>query len=157
MGTYAARKNRVAIVQQVLRRDGGRNALTRLDDELNRACRRDVLEDDRQCGKALEQRREVDAGRLFLEAATRLQEVGVAAYEVLVATSAVRNLIKESKTHQLRNSLVTGAQDGMITLEQSLSMLVQQGRVTYDDAIARSLYPKDVEARPRLSAARVTG
>lgn len=76
----------------------------------------------------------------------------VAAYEVLVATPAVRNLIKEGKTHQLRNSLVTGARDGMVTLEQHLSMLIQQGVVTEEDALARSLYPKDVEARPRFTA-----
>jgi len=76
----------------------------------------------------------------------------IAAYEVMVANSAIRNLIKEGKTHQLRNSLVTGQREGMITLEQSLSMLVQSGTVSYDDAVARSLYPKDVEARPRLQA-----
>jgi twitching motility protein PilT len=76
-----------------------------------------------------------------------------AAYEVLVATPAVRNLIKEGKTHQLRNSLVTGAQDGMITLEQSLSQLIQDGIVAEDEARARSLYPKDIETRPRYSAA----
>jgi len=75
-----------------------------------------------------------------------------AAYEVLVATPAVRNLIKEGKTHQLRNSLVTGSQDGMITLEQSLSQLVQAGIVTEEEAVARSLYPKDIEARPRFTA-----
>jgi len=74
----------------------------------------------------------------------------VAAYEVLVATPAVRNLIKEGKTHQLRNALVTGAKDGMVTFEQSLSFLVQQGLVSWDDAVARSLYPRDIEARPRL-------
>src|SRR5438270_157732 len=74
----------------------------------------------------------------------------VAAYEVLVANSAVRNLIKEGKTHQLRNSLVTGQRDGMVTFEQSLSMLVQAGVVTWDDAVARSLYPKDIESRPNL-------
>ncbi len=77
----------------------------------------------------------------------------IAAYEVLVATPAVRNLIKEGKTHQLRNSLVTGARDGMNTLEHSLSHLVQQGVVSLDDAVARSLYPKDIEVRPRMSAA----
>ena len=77
----------------------------------------------------------------------------VAAYEVLVATSAVRNLIKDGKTHQLRNSLVTGQRDGMVTFEQSLSTLVQAGQVSYEDAMARSLYPKDIEARPRLHAA----
>jgi twitching motility protein PilT len=76
----------------------------------------------------------------------------VAAYEVLVANSAVRNLIKEGKTHQLRNSLVTGTQDGMVTFENSLSVLVQAGVISYEDAVARSLYPRDIEARPRLRA-----
>jgi len=76
----------------------------------------------------------------------------VAAYEVLVSNSAVRNLIKEGKTHQLRNQLVSGAQDGMITLEQSLSRLVQAGVVTLEDAVARSLHPTDIEARPGLRA-----
>jgi twitching motility protein PilT len=77
----------------------------------------------------------------------------IAAYEVLVATPAVRNLIKEGKTHQLRNSLVTGSRDGMNTLEHSLSHLVQHGVVSLDDALARSLYPKDIEVRPRMTAA----
>jgi twitching motility protein PilT len=76
-----------------------------------------------------------------------------AAYEVLVATPAVRNLIKEGKTHQLRNSLVTGSRDGMVTLEQSLSRLIQAGVVTEADAAARSLYPQDIETRPRMAAA----
>lgn len=76
----------------------------------------------------------------------------VAAYEVMVANTAIRNLIKEGKTHQLRNSLVTGQREGMVTLEQSLSTLVQNGVVSYDDAAARSLYPQDIETRPRLRA-----
>ena len=77
-----------------------------------------------------------------------------AAYEVLVATPAVRNLVKEGKTHQLRNCLVTGMRDGMVTLEQSLSQLVQDGVVTELDAIARSLYPQDIESRPHVAATR---
>jgi twitching motility protein PilT len=72
----------------------------------------------------------------------------VAAFEVLVANSAVRNLIKEGKTHLLRNSLVTGQKDGMITLEHSLSLLVGAGLVRYEDAVSRSLHPKDVQAPP---------
>ncbi|MCX6395017.1 MAG: type IV pilus twitching motility protein PilT [Propionibacteriales bacterium] len=76
----------------------------------------------------------------------------VAAYEVLIANSAVRNLIKEDKTHQLRNSLLTGSREGMVTLEQSLSALVQQGIVSEEEAVARSLYPKDIEARARFTA-----
>jgi twitching motility protein PilT len=75
----------------------------------------------------------------------------VAAHEVLMGTPAVRNLIKEGKTHQLRNSLVTGQRDGMVTLEQSLSALVQHGVITEADAFARSLYPKDIDARPRFA------
>jgi len=76
----------------------------------------------------------------------------VAAYEVLVATPPVRNLIKEGKTHQLRNTLVTGQRDGMITFEQSLSWLVKSGYVSYEDALVRSLYPKEVEAPPQPAA-----
>ena len=76
----------------------------------------------------------------------------VAAYEVMVATTAVRNLIKEGKPHQLRNSLVTGSKDGMITLEPVTdSHLVQTGVITYDDAVMRSLYPKDIESCARDS------
>jgi twitching motility protein PilT len=61
----------------------------------------------------------------------------IAAYEVLVANSAVRNLVKEGKTHQLRNVLVTGQREGMITLEHSLSELIRAGVVRYEDAVAR--------------------
>jgi twitching motility protein PilT len=72
----------------------------------------------------------------------------VASHEVMIATTAVRNLIKEGKTHQLRNALVTGQRDGMITFEQSLSALVLTGAITYEDAVVRSLYPRDIEQRP---------
>ncbi|GGN61226.1 twitching motility protein PilT [Actinoplanes lobatus] len=73
----------------------------------------------------------------------------VAAYEVLVADTAVRNLIKEGKQHQLRNALVSGQREGMQTLEHSLSALVQAGVVSYEEAAARSLFPRDIEVRPR--------
>ncbi|HEY7224364.1 MAG TPA: PilT/PilU family type 4a pilus ATPase [Micromonosporaceae bacterium] len=71
----------------------------------------------------------------------------VAAFEVMVANTAVRNLIKEGKTHQLRNTVVTNQREGMCTLEHSLTALVSAGTVTYEDAVARSLYPRDIEAR----------
>lgn len=78
----------------------------------------------------------------------------VAAFEVLVANSAVRNLIKEGKTHQLRNSLSTGQREGMLTFEHSLAALVKTGAISYDEALARSLYPKDLDART-VAAPRV--
>jgi len=73
----------------------------------------------------------------------------VVGVEVLVATSPVRALIKEGKTHQLRNTLLTGQRDGMVTFEQSLSAQVQRNIISYDDALARSLYPKDILIAPR--------
>ena len=73
----------------------------------------------------------------------------VAAHEVLIATTAVRNLIKEAKTHQLRNAMLTGSKDGMSTLEQSLNTLVKAGVVSYDEAVVRSLYPKEIEVAER--------
>jgi len=68
----------------------------------------------------------------------------VAAYEVLVGTAAVRNLIHEGKTRQLRNVITVSQRDGMQTLEMSLSELVRAGTVSYQDAVDRSLYSKEV-------------
>jgi twitching motility protein PilT len=91
-------------------------------------------------------------GIVYQRLVPRLDGGLVAAYEVMVANTAIRNLIKEGKTHQLRNSLVTGRGEGMVTLEHSLSTLVAGGVIGYDDAVARSLYPRDIELRPRLHA-----
>ena len=71
----------------------------------------------------------------------------VAAYEVLIATPGVRNMIREGKTRQLRNTLATGSRDGMQTLEQSLSELVASGALDHDVATAASLFPHEVAAR----------
>ncbi len=70
----------------------------------------------------------------------------VAAYEVLVATQAVRNMIREGKTRQLRSVLSTGSREGMQTLEQSLSGLVQEGLVDREIAAGASLFPQEVAA-----------
>ena len=67
-----------------------------------------------------------------------------AAYEVMQASSAVRNLVREGKTNQLRNIVMTGQHDGMQTLEMSLNDLVAQGIVDYEEAAAVSLYPKEL-------------
>ena len=71
----------------------------------------------------------------------------VAAFEVMVAIPAARNLIREGKTNQLRNVLLTSQSEGMQTLEASLSALVRDGLVGYDEAVAVSLYPKEI-AKP---------
>jgi twitching motility protein PilT len=68
----------------------------------------------------------------------------VAAYEVMVATPAVSNLIREGKTRQLRNLVGMGQREGMVTLESSLSQLLRAGTITLEDALANSVYPDEV-------------
>jgi len=68
----------------------------------------------------------------------------VAAFEVIVATNPVHNLIRDGKTHQLRNIVATNMRDGMQTMEAALNALVETGVISYDDAVDRSLYPKEI-------------
>jgi twitching motility protein PilT len=69
----------------------------------------------------------------------------VAAFEVLMANHAVRNLIKEGKTRQIRNVVLTGQRQNMMTLEMSLSALVRDGIVSYEEALLHSVYPDEIE------------
>ena len=60
------------------------------------------------------------------------------ATEVLIATPAVRNLVREGKTHQIYSAMQAGAQHGMHTLDQHLADLVRTGRVTYGAALEKA-------------------
>jgi len=62
----------------------------------------------------------------------------IAAFEILVATPAVRNLIRTSKTHELTSAIQLGADDGMRTLNQSLASLVKNNKVAIEEALRRS-------------------
>ena len=76
----------------------------------------------------------------------------VAAYEVLFANHAVRNLVREGKTRQLRNVISTHQSEGMQTLEmapQPTSMA--EDLIDYETALRVSLYPKELE-QPRQYA-----
>ncbi|MDO8513154.1 MAG: type IV pilus twitching motility protein PilT [bacterium] len=66
----------------------------------------------------------------------------VLACEIMMANSAVRNTIREGKTHQLPNVIQTSASEGMISLDKVLAELVSKGEITIDDALAWSLDPK---------------
>jgi twitching motility protein PilT len=61
----------------------------------------------------------------------------IAATEVMVATSGIRNLIREGKTHQMYSALQAGKNQGMLTMDQSLANLVLAGKVTYESALER--------------------
>ena len=68
----------------------------------------------------------------------------VAVSEVLIATDAVRAMIREGKTHQLRNAITTGRASGMRTLETSLSDLVVRGIVSRETARSCAARPSEV-------------
>ena len=68
----------------------------------------------------------------------------VAAYEILMGTEPVRNLLREGKTRQLRNVMISGQQDGMQTIEMDLARLVASGIVSFDTAAEISAYPKEI-------------
>lgn len=61
-----------------------------------------------------------------------------AAREVMTMTPAISNLIREGKTHMIYSAIETGAKFGMIPMDRSLAMLVQQGVVAYDVAAAKA-------------------
>ncbi|TML30544.1 MAG: type IV pilus twitching motility protein PilT [Actinobacteria bacterium] len=73
------------------------------------------------------------------------------ACEVLIPTPAIRNLIREGKTHQIYSVLQTSASAGMQTMDSSLATLVRQGKITRALAEARSTTPE--ELRRLLDAA----
>src|SRR5262249_56228399 len=77
----------------------------------------------------------------------------VAALEVLVGVPALRNLIREDKTAQILSVIQTGAQHGMISLDQHLPDLVIHGRLARDVAMKRSSNPRLFEAPPAAGGA----
>ena len=68
----------------------------------------------------------------------------VCAAEILIPTPAVRNLIREGKTHQIYSALQTGGQFGMQTMDASLAQLVRQHKITRELAEARSSAPEEL-------------
>ncbi|HUC89585.1 MAG TPA: type IV pilus twitching motility protein PilT [Patescibacteria group bacterium] len=71
----------------------------------------------------------------------------IAAAEILIATPAVRNIIREGKTHQLEAVIQTGSEFGMQSMDKTLVGMVHNGVISYDDARAVAV---DVEELDRL-------
>jgi twitching motility protein PilT len=68
----------------------------------------------------------------------------VCATEILVPTPAVRNLIREGKTHQIYSALQTGGAHGMQTMDAALADLVRRNKITRELAEARSSSPEEL-------------
>ena len=61
----------------------------------------------------------------------------VIAAEVMIATPAIRNLIREGKTHQMYSMLQSGKAHGMVSMDQSLADLVKAGKIRYEEGLER--------------------
>ena len=73
---------------------------------------------------------------------TLLKKVGggrIAAHEIMVGTSAIRNLIREAKVAQMYSAIQTGRRDGMQTLDQNLKELVEAGKITSKAAMVKAV------------------
>ncbi len=73
---------------------------------------------------------------------TLMKKVGggrVAAHEIMIATPAIRNLIREDKVAQMYSAIQTGQSTGMQTLDQNMQDLVRKGLISRQDALARAV------------------
>ena len=73
-------------------------------------------------------------------AETTLHRAGAAAWEIMVGTPAIRNLIREDKVAQMYSSIQTGQNYGMMTLDQHLQDLVKRSLITRQQA---KIYAKE--------------
>jgi twitching motility protein PilT len=68
----------------------------------------------------------------------------VMAMEIMLGIPAIANLIREGKTHQMATIIQGGSSVGMQTLDQHLKMLLQAGKVTYEEAIQKAKEPREL-------------
>ncbi len=69
----------------------------------------------------------------------------IIACEIMIANNAIKNLIRDGKTHQIENIIQTSAAEGMITLDKVLAELVSKGEITIENALTWALDPKDLK------------
>jgi twitching motility protein PilT len=65
----------------------------------------------------------------------------IPAYELLLVTPAVQNLIREKRTHEIDNIIETSSEQGMMSMDRSLSDLVRTGQVPIDVAMKYARNP----------------
>jgi twitching motility protein PilT len=74
----------------------------------------------------------------------------IPAYELMIANSAVRNLIREGKIHEIDLVIDTSSNEGMMSLNRSLLELLRRGEITSEVAISYSLNPEEFKTLARV-------
>jgi len=64
--------------------------------------------------------------------------------EILIVNSAIRNLIRESKAHEIPLVISTSREDGMVSLDYSLANLIREDKISMENALRHSLNPKEL-------------
>ena len=77
----------------------------------------------------------------------------IAAFEIMVTTPSIQNLIREAKTYRITSDIQTGAKYGMKTLDASLLELYKKGLITYGDLLTKCQDPESVIAKLKLESA----
>ena len=75
----------------------------------------------------------------------------IAAREVMINTTAIANLIREEKTHQIYSAIEAGMKFGMMTMDTHLAMLVKEKKISYEDAQSRASNPEALATRTRMT------
>jgi twitching motility protein PilT len=84
----------------------------------------------------------------------RLNDKGrIAAREIMVVTSAIANLIREGKTHQIYGAIDTGARVGMVSLDKALADLLKRNLISMEDAMAKANRPELLRGGPPAAMA----
>ncbi len=73
----------------------------------------------------------------------------------MIANEAIRNLVREGKSRQMRDMIATGGAEGMQTIEMDLARLVAAGLISMETAMESSAYPKEIQAQLATARAQV--
>jgi len=95
-------------------------------------------------------RTQLSTSIIGIVAQTLLPRIGggrIAAYEILVVTPAIANLIRENKTFRINSAIQTGAKHGMQLMDDCLFNLWKDEKVTMEDALSRALTPEELAKR----------
>ena len=71
----------------------------------------------------------------------------VPAFEIMQMNSAIRSLIRDSKTHQIDNAIASGGSEGMISMDQSILSLYRAGRITAETAMDYASNPEQLRRK----------
>lgn len=69
----------------------------------------------------------------------------VVAYEIMLPTPGIRNMIREGKTHQIYSAIQTGQRNGMLTMDQCLADLYKYGKISFETAAMKASDPNEVK------------